>query len=263
MQKENHREHYIQEDEIDLRELFKTIASYKKFIAIFTIIITVVMSIYISLKTPIYEVSSIVEIGSYQDNSTEKQILNIDKAIKALQVPFIITKNQKAWIKSIKKKGNNLIEITANSTSIDLAQKEVERVIKFIKNREIENIDNIISIGKNNVLFLDKKIEVIQDSINYLENQLKSTNNQGNGTEAYYLATLKIQKLDIEKNKTGLTNPTILKNAEIVKLEKNNTPIKPKKRLVIIVAFVTALILSIFIIFFIEFIKGGKEEERD
>jgi uncharacterized protein involved in exopolysaccharide biosynthesis len=39
-------------------------------------------------------------------------------------------------------------------------------------------------------------------------------------------------------------------------------PIKPKKRLIVTVAFVTGFILSIFLVFFIEFIKGFKEEEN-
>ncbi|WP_419673457.1 hypothetical protein [Aliarcobacter butzleri] len=42
----------------------------------------------------------------------------------------------------------------------------------------------------------------------------------------------------------------------------SNEPInKPKKSLVIIVAFMTAFILSIFLVFFIEFVRSLKKEE--
>lgn len=38
-------------------------------------------------------------------------------------------------------------------------------------------------------------------------------------------------------------------------------PIKPKKTLIVVVAFVTGLMLSIFLAFFLEFIKGSRKEE--
>lgn len=44
----------------------------------------------------------------------------------------------------------------------------------------------------------------------------------------------------------------------------NSTPFnQPKKALIVTVAFVSGFILSIFLVFFIEFIKGFKEEKND
>ncbi|HIQ47942.1 MAG TPA: hypothetical protein EYH57_10050, partial [Sulfurovum sp.] len=40
------------------------------------------------------------------------------------------------------------------------------------------------------------------------------------------------------------------------------TPIKPKKKLIIIVAFITGLMLSVFLAFFLEFIAGMRREEE-
>ena len=37
-------------------------------------------------------------------------------------------------------------------------------------------------------------------------------------------------------------------------------PIKPKKKLIVVVAFITGLMLSIFLAFFLEFIQGVKRE---
>ena len=44
---------YIQEDEIDLRELFKIIWDKKIFIILFTLAITVLATVYAYSKTPI------------------------------------------------------------------------------------------------------------------------------------------------------------------------------------------------------------------
>ena len=54
---------YIQEDEIDLKELFNTIWQKRLFIAIFTFVVTICAGVYSYNKTPIYEVKSIIEIG--------------------------------------------------------------------------------------------------------------------------------------------------------------------------------------------------------
>jgi uncharacterized protein involved in exopolysaccharide biosynthesis len=40
-------------------------------------------------------------------------------------------------------------------------------------------------------------------------------------------------------------------------------PIQPKKKLIRIVAFITCLMLSVFLAFFLEFVEGLRKEEQD
>ena len=42
----------------------------------------------------------------------------------------------------------------------------------------------------------------------------------------------------------------------------SDTPVKPRKKLIVIVAFITGLMLSVFLAFFLEFLRGMKEEEK-
>ena len=50
-------------------------------------------------------------------------------------------------------------------------------------------------------------------------------------------------------------------NAKVIgKISISNYPIKPKKKLIVVVAFITGLILSIFLVFFMEFISKNKED---
>ncbi len=52
------------------------------------------------------------------------------------------------------------------------------------------------------------------------------------------------------------------KNTTIVgDIITNDYPAKPKKKLIIAVAFVTGLIFSVFLVFFLEFIKSFKEDK--
>lgn len=54
------------------------------------------------------------------------------------------------------------------------------------------------------------------------------------------------------------------KNSELVgKILVNDNSIKPKKKLIILVSFITGFILSIFIVFFLNFIRTFKEEKND
>ena len=53
----------------------------------------------------------------------------------------------------------------------------------------------------------------------------------------------------------------VLMTQVVGKVTVDTEPIKPKKKLIIIVAFITGLMLSIFFAFFLEFIKGIKNDD--
>ena len=65
---------YIQEDEIDLRELFKIIWDKKFFIILFTLAIIVLATVYAYSKTPIYEAKALLEIGEYKKNPVDDAV---------------------------------------------------------------------------------------------------------------------------------------------------------------------------------------------
>ncbi|MBL3520264.1 hypothetical protein H0A43_07235 [Arcobacter lanthieri] len=77
------------------------------------------------------------------------------------------------------------------------------------------------------------------------------------------LINIEISKLlDKQKILETLSLPHNLKNSEIVgSILVNDTPIKPKKALIVVVGFIIGTILSIFLVFFIKFIKSIKKEE--
>jgi uncharacterized protein involved in exopolysaccharide biosynthesis len=70
---------------------------------------------------------------------------------------------------------------------------------------------------------------------------------------------------DLEEQK-GLVISMLLpynyKNSEIIgKIITNDYPVKPKKKLIVIVAFITGFILSIFLVFFFNFIRDNNQEK--
>ncbi|MCT7650790.1 Wzz/FepE/Etk N-terminal domain-containing protein [Aliarcobacter butzleri] len=310
---------YLQEDEIDLKELFKTIWSYKKFILIFTFIVTVLSIIYVSLKTPVYEVTALVEVGSYKTESGQDIIIdNADNLSKKLTTIFIdLRKNVEnkdfEITKIITVKGmKNFIEISSEASTNTQAIEGLNEVIEHIKSEhnkllddvkeknefDLKNISLLIkNIEEDKLVNIEKKIELYNQNIVSLEQQmtsvtetLKNINKLDpsisalklmekrdisndiilNKSNLYDLTEKKENLINIEINKLldrkkileTLSLPHNLKNSEVVgSILVNEHPIKPKKSLIVVVSFVTGFILSIFLVFFIEFIRTLKKEE--
>lgn len=69
--------------------------------------------------------------------------------------------------------------------------------------------------------------------------------------------------LDRDKKRVKLyagSNANIINSSVVTPLSVSNEPIKPKKKLVVIVSFITGLLFSIFLAFFLEFLTEAKKK---
>ncbi|WP_152055418.1 Wzz/FepE/Etk N-terminal domain-containing protein [Aliarcobacter butzleri] len=194
---------YLQEDEIDLKELFKTLWKYKMFILIFTSMITFIALIYVLLKNPIpiYQGKMYLEIGQIQNKNF---------------APILV---------------DNVVDLSY-TLNLKFNVKAISPTKKDINNLSIQ--PKVIEITFDNI---DKNI--INDTL------------------------IKVKNFVIEKHKKQTSfYESVIMTDQIGDIIISNEPInKPKKTLIVIVSFVTAFILSIFLVFFIEFIKSLKKEE--
>lgn len=340
------------EDEIDLRELILTLWNSKKFILIFTILITILSIIYVLIKTPVYEARATVELGYYMDKDYEKKLIfNPNSLSEELKIFFIeIKKNIKDkeyWVEAINltKNNKNSIEILSYGLSNENAKKQSKEVLEFIKEKGIKEIakiskrkEQLLKNINNKILFEkeyfiktlssqieyttkteiptnNEKISVTNGKINEIDKQIKalasklkedqnknlpldSTIVMKNNLELE-LAKEKMNLLELETSKQELESkklPLLLinkedplnanpitkalqdeklkieiemskdnyKNSEIIgEIITNEYPIKPKKKLVVAVSFVTSFILSIFLVFFIDFIRSFRDEKTE
>lgn len=317
---ENIREK-IYEDEIDLKELFLTIWEKKIFIVVFTAIITILSIVYVSIKTPIYEASALVEIGEYKlDNNTVNSVDNVNNLEKKLRTLYIdMQKNvqdKSSWITSINviKGLKNFIEIKSEAISNEEAQNEISKLLSFVqtehskilednkkqKELQLKNIDlNISDIKSRTVALIDKKLVNNNKTLEDLEKQLAlvDENLKKIDTLNPSLAALKlmekkdittainnftIQNFELENKKDELLTTTLYKleenkksiellllphnykNTQIVgDIMTNDFPSKPKKSLTVAVAFVTGFILSIFLVFIMQFIGNIRKDIKE
>ena len=304
---------YIQEDEIDLKELFKTIWAKKIFIVIFTLVVTTLAGFYAYSKTPIYEAKALLEIGEYKKNPVDDAVA-LEKKLSTIFIDMeknLKDKTSQISNISVVKGLKNFLEIKSESTSNEEAKNEILKVLTFVQNEhekilddvkkqkemELRNIDLQISdIKSKSVYLIDKKIENNIKNLKSLEEQLKQIDENLKKIDTLNpsLAALKlmekrditnsintitIQNFELESKKDELLTTTLYKleeskkiielsllphnykNTQIVgEIMTNDFPAKPKKSLIVAVAFVTGFILSIFLVFVIQFIQGTKKE---
>ena len=303
----------LEEDEIDLKELFKTIWAKKIFIVIFTLVVTILAGFYAYIKTPIYEAKALLEIGEYKKNPVDDAVA-LEKKLSTIFIDMeknLKDKTSEISNISVVKGLKNFLEIKSESTSNEEAKNEILKVLTFVQNEhekilddvkkqkemELRNIDLQISdIKSKSVALIDKKIENNIKNLKSLEEQLKQIDENLKKIDTLNpsLAALKlmekkditnsintitIQNFELESKKDELltTNlykleeskkiielsllPHNYKNTQIIgEIMTNDFPTKPKKSLIVAVAFVTGFIISIFLVFFIQFIQGIRKE---
>ena len=191
---ENNQQRYIEEDEIDLRELFLTLWKKKVFIVLLTFIVTVSSILYVNFKPyePVYQGKLLVEIGEVFNKNNDSQLIDYPGNLVK-----IIEENLSGLISSIPR-NTNLIELSVSSKNKSDIKDTLTSAYDFIVNRHNEK------------------------------------------TKLYekFTHTKKVGDINI-----------------------GNEPInKPKKKLIIAVSFVTGFILSIFLVFFMEFIRSFKNK---
>lgn len=216
-------------------------------------------------------------------------------------VNISVPKGMKNFIEvSVEAKSNDLAVKGLNEV-VDYVKTEHKKILNDVKEKnelELKNIQfNISNIENDKIININKKIDLFNQSIVNLEEQLKLLNetlkNVNNLEPSIYgfkltekrdisntIITNKLALYDFIEQKENLINidinklierkklletlslPHNLKNSEIVgSIIKSDNPVKPKKSLVVVFAFVTGFILSIFIVFFMQFINSIRKED--
>ena len=328
IKKERHY-YYPNSDEINLIRAWIVLFQSKYLLIAITTVFTIMGGAYAYLSTPIYESTALIEIGSYNNierNSTGKIKGKIKKILASeaelstrLSVLFIekfkYEKGRTSKIISIKppKKTKNFILIESEAISNQLAKKEIQKVVDYIK----EKHNTILIDLKSRVTYeiqltdlqinktLPKQAEVFANKIKIKQTELIKTLSLvdeviKNIKEIETLnpaltATMLIDKnnllkkilnlkLEILNEKNEINNINDIEIPKLIQEKKNlqsallphnyqntdvvgnilinNSPSKPKKKLIVIASFITGGLVSIFIIFFINALRREKESSK-
>jgi LPS O-antigen subunit length determinant protein (WzzB/FepE family) len=273
MQKNTPEQNYYQEDEIDLKELFKILWLKKNFILGITATITILAGIYAFNKTPVseYEASALIELGKYNHNN--KPINSSSYLIEKLNTTYLKTVDLNYFdtgtILSIKKKNERFIEVTSQSSTSENSKVKISNLIAFIQENENQTAHNAFKewdimedkLVTDEALLKDKLVtdEALLKEMNHNFDSVKKSDPTLASImllEKRYLIkdinVIKsaIQKLKETSIKPGVSPSRIYKNSKIFgRIDITDKTAHPKKKLIIAVGFIASFILSIFLVF--------------
>jgi len=262
---------YCEDNSTDLKDIIKTFITYKKFIFVFTLFITLLGVIYVLLKKPVYEIQADLKVGHINittDNGISKlYLLNPNSTIIYIKNTYDNSKNDKIAYPQVEtnliKGSSDIINIKILHLSNNEALSTLETIINDLKKQEKRKTDSYI---KN----IESQIQLLQKQKTSLLKQLNNLKTKLNTNQQYYQATLEaIQKihndilkitLQINTLKEKISPINFSKTHIIGKVLKYNEPVKPKKKLIIIIALIVGFIISLFLVLLIDFIKGLNKE---
>jgi len=301
----------IEEDEIDLRELFNTIFKHKYKILLFTFFITSLTIIY-TMSIPNSYKSEVILAPQEQSKGVSLGGLGALAGLAGVSLgggssmdayaslstissnntfnKMVIEKYDLINKLSLKNMDKNLVFAANNRTFYDLLQKEeskekinyedeiyntikkLKSIISFSQDKKTGAIvlsvtledrflakellelylkETTSQLEKLDMLDIDKKLK-------YYKEELSNTQDIELKTQLSQLISSLMQKKVLSKA-SEYYNVRKITEAEVAYI-KDKT--KPKRSLIVIVSFITSLILGIFMVFLIEFIRGDDKKEE-
>ena len=272
------------EDTIDLRELFLVLKKRKKMIWGVTTLLTLSALAYVFIAKPVYQVKTMIEVGQID----AKPIDNVNDIKEKLSYEYQLNAKGKeielprvASI-SVPKGSNNILSMDIHGNSNDDAVKYIQTVIQKIETDYKEKTDAYTNSQKQLIKLIKSDIKDNTESLKKMEEALQTYNQKIITLESEDAALAGIYALQISQNQLQIQEIKVyisnLKNKEQAlklsmtplkikpthqagEIETLEKPIKPKKTLIVVVSFITGLMLSIFLAFFLEFVSGVKKEE--
>ena len=303
-----------QDDEIDLFELGKKVWRYKKFIFLFTGIVSLLAVVYVFMATPWYKATATIETGHYtNDNNEENLVANSPDIIQKLTVKYIdLLKGVQGLDYQVQKismvkDSKKFFDIEVIAKTNDIALKQINKMVEDLANEhqkvingyeelkkiQLANIDSQINFLKNNKMVeKQQQIEYLKSmQIPRLDKQI--TNKDKTNTQDKLIeATLKdIQAergistndklLSLEKELLNLQTEELIKlfdqkshiefmlkpynyqNTHIVSnVIISNKPVKPKRIIIVVIAFLSSLMLSTFGVLCYDAIRQRIDREK-
>lgn len=275
----------IQQDTIDLRELFDVLKRRRKLIWSVTAALTLLALVYaFVIAKPLYQTSTLLQLAQINKNPVEdihnvkQKLENIFKVdIKGKEIEFPIVKSI-----TLPKKTSGILSIITQGYDKPSAEEKINEVIAYIKKDQQKYLDQFKKEQLHKLNLIQEnlkqygKLLITTSSIleNYQSKLLKISKNDAAlagiyaieiGKKQDQLKSLNDQVFHLQ-NKVINIDSTLssinLKSTKMIgSIDTLDYAVKPKKKLIILVAFITGLMFSVFLAFFLEYLRGKKEED--
>jgi uncharacterized protein involved in exopolysaccharide biosynthesis len=300
----NQNTQYVEEDEIDLRELFATISRYKYKILLFSLVVTLMSVVYTLSKPNVYASSTLlvpqeqakssiggglsalagmagISIGGggnvdvatsfdtvLKDFSLQKKMIkkyNLAEKIKVDESKMVFALGYDDIYKLFHSSEDSPTKELTEDTIMHETYKALLEMISVTSDKEsgiitlqVESPDRylakeLVEIYLTELTNYLREMDMsnIQTQIDYYMSEIENVDEISMKDQLGQLASALIQKKVLSKANKYYNVKQLIKPQ--VAYIKDKT--KPKRALVVIVAFITSLILGVFGVFFIEFLK--------
>ena len=269
----------MQEEEIDLREYINVLLKRKGIIIIIFLIaiITAALVSYFAIS-PVYQSSTIFSVAQIDGraviNTTEsleimRSNILLDEVINRMDLE-ISAGQLKSQIEVKNLKGTNFIEVSVVDNSPEKAKNLAENITEvFIKQNQgkyrekVKLVEDRLKTLEEQIAEFEKNIEEIKKTIK----EIATSKELSEGERQFQTSLLLSSSVTERELYNTLTDQassfkTSLKSCEDFKIINNAqmlvSPIKPNKKLNILIAGVLGLFIGIFVAFFLEFWQKGK-----
>ena len=304
---ESINDNYIQEDEIDLKELFSTIAKNKYKILLFAFVITsftivYTMSIPNSYKSEVIlapqeqsksmnlgglgalaglagvnlgggssmdafsSLSTIVNNNTFNKMMIEKYDLINKISIQNMDKNLIFAMNNRTFYNLFKSEEDK--DLTYDEKLYNTI-KELKEIVSFSSNKKTGTIELSVTLQdrflakelleiylKESTSYLSKlDMQDIEKKLKYYKHELANADDIELKTQLSQLISSLMQKKVLSKASEYYVVRKITQS-EVAFIQDKT---KPKRGFIIIVSFITSIILAIFMVFFIEFLRGEED----
>jgi LPS O-antigen subunit length determinant protein (WzzB/FepE family) len=271
-------EEHIYDDEIDLYELWLTLKKRKITVLVSIITFVFLGALYCLFSPNIYRIDSVVSLPT---GLGEKIIISFDvtkdivdklndklkeRNIKYLASTLNLPSNVLSSVTLINSKkyknDKNFIQISIESKDKKSLSQVKEAIISYLNKNPYLKIE------------LDREVHLIKEKIEALKNKLHDQEKTGNKIKDLILhrkiRTMGFNPLDIDKTilniKLQIKDLQILKNnihgyKELASY-LSDKPVKPKRKLIIAVSFISGLFIGIFLAFFQEWLENVRKERK-
>lgn len=265
--------------EVDLRKCFFLIWGKKRFITVFVLLavfLTFIFSFYI--LEPVYQAQTAVQLsdvpGRYSNSSIAVQIFQSNDLVMPVALAlgekytnFNLQEYLKNNITVEENEDARTIKISLNNSDSLLAKSLLKGIVLSYKEKADLQYNAIVNKQKQDLLAISNDIAEIEEETKLVNQDITNIKNSNlNSAEKSILMisltnklttyfeqknNLSQQKRELEAILLGYQPFTIINEPYILE-----SPVSPNKILNLAIAAVLGLMLSIFIIFFVEFLRG-------
>jgi len=269
----------LHEEEIDLREYINVLLKRKGIIIIIFLIaiITAALVSYFTLS-PVYQASTVFSVAKIDG----RPVINITEALEIMRSNVVLdevinrmgleetAKQLSSQIITESIKGTNFVEVSVAADSPEKAKSLVENIVEVFTEQNQREYQEKVKLVEERLKILEEQIAEFEKNILEIEKTKKKiavTEELSEGERQFQTTLLlssSVAERSLYNNLTNQANSlkASLKSCENFKIvnyaQFPAVPIKPNKKLNILIAGVLGLFVGIFVAFFLEFWQKGK-----